>query len=115
MENILQIIKVQPESKTGTISFVKLSEMIRSVYDGAFDVKINQYSRGDSFDCIFKILKRDEFCTEDFYRLTAKDFKELICIYLKENHSLVVKKSQENEIDTAHIYFDQNVIKFRYI
>lgn len=114
MENILQIIKVQPESKTGTLSFEKLTEIIKSVYDGAQDVQINQYNRGESFYCSFKILKQDEFCTEDFYRLTSKDFKELICVYLKEKHSLVVKKTQENNIDSAHIYFDQGVIKFRY-
>lgn len=115
MENILQITKAQPESKTGTISFEKLTEIIKSVYTGASDVVINQYNRGESFDCVFKILKNDEFCTEDFYRLTSKDFKELICVYLKEKHSLVVKKTQENDVGTAHVYFDQNVIKFRYI
>lgn len=115
MENILQITKVQPESKTGTIPFVKLSEIIRSVYDGAFNVKINQYNRGDTFDCVFSIQKDDDFNSEDFYRLTSKDFKELLCIYLKEKHSLIVKKTQENNFDSAHIYFDQGIIKFRYI
>lgn len=115
MENILQITKVQPESKTGTISFEKLTEIIKSVYAGAQDVQINQYNRGESFYCSFKILKRDEFCTEYFYRLTSKDFKELLCIYLKEKHSLIVKKTQENNFDSAHIYFDQGIIKFRYI
>lgn len=114
MENILQITKVQPESKTGTISFEKLTEIIESVYAGAQDVQINQYNRGESFDCIFKILKPDEFCTEDFYRLQVKDFKELICFYLKEEHSLTVKKTHENNVESAHIYFDQGVIKFRY-
>lgn len=114
MENILHITKVQPESKTGTISLEKLTEIIESVYVGARDIAINQYNRGESFDCIFKILKPDEFCTEDFYRLTSKDFKELICIYLKEKHSVLVRKSQENDVSTAHIYFDQGVIKFRY-
>ena len=115
MENILQITKIEPETKTGTISFEKLTEIIKSVYDGAQDVQINQYNRGELFYCSFKILKQDEFCTEDFYRLNSKDFKELICIYLKEKHSLLVKKPQENDVSTAHIYFDQNVIKFRYI
>lgn len=115
MKNILQITKIQPESKTGTISFEKLTEIIESVYAGAHDVVINQYNRGETYDCIFKISKKDEFCTEDFYRLTSKDLKELICAYLKEKHSLVVKKTQENNIDSAHVYFDQNVIKFRYI
>lgn len=115
MENILQITKIEPETKTGTISFEKLTEIIKSVYDGAQDVTINQYNRGETYDCVFKISKKDEFCTEDFYRLTSKDFKELICVYLKEKHSLVVKKTHKNNIDSAHIYFDQNVIKFRYI
>ena len=115
MENILQITKVQPESKTGTIRFEKLTEIIKSVYDGAQKVKINQYNIGESFYCSFKILKQDEFCTEDFYRLTSKDFKELLCIYLKEKHSLVVRKSKENDVSTVHIYFDQGIIKFIYI
>lgn len=114
MENILQISKVQPESKTGTLSFEKLTEIIKSVYTDAFQVEINQYNRGDTFDCIFRIKRDDDFNSEDFYRLTSKDFKELICVYLKEKHSLVVKKTQENNIDSAHIYFDQGVIKFRY-
>lgn len=105
-------MRIQPESKTGTLLKAQIDEAITDVYPEAYGVEINFYREG--FDLIFKIDLNDDFQTVEFYRYDEDKFKELIVKYL-EKKDVKVKMNKEDDYSSAHIYFDQKVLKFRHI
>lgn len=105
-------MKIQPESKTGTLLKSQIDEAVTDVYPKAYGIDINFYR--DNFDVIFRIDLEDEFNSVEFYRYNEEQFKKLIVKYL-EKKDVKVKMNKEFDYSTAHIYFEQNVLKFRHI
>lgn len=105
-------MKIQPESKTGTLLKEQIDEAITNIYPEAYDIEINFYR--DDFDLIFRIDLNDEFNTVEFYRYDEAKFKELIVKYLKKK-DVKVKMNKEDDYSSAHIYFEQKGLKFRHI
>ena len=105
-------MKIQPESKTGTLLIDQITKAVTDVYPEAYGIDINFYR--ESFDLIFKIDLNDEFNSVEFYRYNEEQFKELIVKYL-EKKDIKVRMNKEFDYSSAHIYFDQKVLKFRHI
>ena len=106
-------MKKEPESKTGTMPIEKITEAVKAIYKDAYDISINFYNI-DLFDLIFNIDLYDEFQTTELYRYDEKQFKELIVKYL-EKKNIKVKMSKTDDYNSAHIYFDKSILKFRYL
>lgn len=103
----------KPDAKTGTLLFEKLEEAVKDVYKGANDIFINFYNR-ESHDLTFNIYLKDEFNSVEMYRLSESELNELIVKYL-EKKNIKVKMTNKDDYSSAHIYFDNNVMKFTYI
>lgn len=103
----------KPDAKTGTLLFEKLEEDVKDVYKAANDIFINFYNR-ESHDLTFNIYLKDEFNSVEMYRLSEPELNELIVKYL-EKKNIKVKMTNKDDYCSAHIYFDNNVMKFTYI
>lgn len=105
-------MNIQPESKTGALLKAQIDEAVTDVYPKAYGIDINFYR--DNFDIIFRIDLEDEFNSVEFYRYDEKQFKELIVKYL-EKKNIKVKMNKTDDYNSAHIYFDKSILKFRYL
>ena len=106
-------MKKEPESKTGTLKFEKIEEAVKEIFKDATEISFNFYNR-EGYDLIFKVNLNDEFDSSEFYRLNSVELNELIVKYL-EKRNIKVKMNKENDYSSAHIYFDKNILKFRYL